>query len=86
MDPDLFGLPWADIAPLLRNPDQFLFLGVDGDHRCCSAKAVVNLGVDVAELRIPVGVTVSPSVGLTVALQTVTASLSKWPTRVRLTS
>src|SRR5882762_200135 len=48
-----------------------LFLGVDGDHWLLFGQSGGHLGVDVAELRIPVGVTVALC-GLTVALQTVT--------------
>src|SRR5882762_6164549 len=59
-------------APVVTEiPDQFLFLGVDGDHRLLFGQSGGHLGVDVAELRIPVGVTVALC-GLTVALQTVT--------------
>src|ERR1700730_15645074 len=51
--------------------DQFLFLGVDGDHRLLFGQRRGHLGVDLAELRIPVGVAVALR-GLAVALQTVT--------------
>jgi len=72
MDPDLFRVALGPIfAPVVTEiPDQFLFLVSTEITGCCSAKAV-SLGVDVAELRIPVGVTVALC-GLTVALQTVT--------------
>ena len=52
-------------------PDQFLLLGVDRDHRLLFGQRRGHLGVDVAELRIPVGVTVALG-GLAVGLQTVT--------------
>src|SRR5437879_10069122 len=73
MDPDLFRVALGPIfAPVVTEiPDQFLFLGVDGDHRLLFGQSGGHLGVDVAELRIPVGVTVSLR-GLAVALQTVT--------------
>src|SRR6202022_2743319 len=51
--------------------DQFLFLGVDRDHRLLFGQRRGHLGVDLAELRIPVGVAVALR-GLAVALQTVT--------------
>jgi hypothetical protein len=55
---------------LQKIADQFLFLVSTEITGCCSANAVVA-GVDVAELRIPVGVAVAFR-GLAVALQTVT--------------
>src|SRR6266478_5704123 len=87
MDPDFFRVALGAIfAPVVAEiPDQFLFLGVDGDHRLLFGQSGGHLGIDVAELCIPVGVAVALR-GLAVALQTVTASLSKWATRVRLTS
>src|SRR3984893_10907531 len=51
--------------------DQFLFLGVDRDHRLLFGQRRGHLGVDLAELRIPAGVAVALR-GLAVALQTVT--------------
>src|ERR1700757_133856 len=73
MDPDLFRVALGPIfAPVVTEiPDQFFFLGVDGDHRLLFGQSGGHLAVDVAELRIPVGVTVALC-GLTVALQTVT--------------
>src|SRR5216684_4501163 len=73
MDPDLFRVALGPIfAPVVTEiPDQFLFLGVDGDHRLLFGQSGGHLGVDVAELRIPVGVTVALR-GLAVALQTIT--------------
>jgi hypothetical protein len=40
-------------------PDQFLFLGVDRDHRLLLGQCGGQLGVDAGELRIPVGVAVA---------------------------
>src|SRR5205085_5876925 len=73
MDPDLFRVALGAIfAPVVAEiADQFLFLGVDGDHRLLFGQRRGHLGVDVAELRIPVGVAVALR-GLAVALQTVT--------------
>src|ERR1700736_4820215 len=73
MDPDLFRVALGPIfaAVVTEIPDQFLFLGVDGDHRLLVGQSGGHVGVDAADLRIPVGVTVALC-GLTVALQTVT--------------
>src|ERR1700730_17340238 len=73
MDPDLFRVALGPIfAPVVTEiPDQFLFLGIDGDHRLLFRQSGGHLAVDVAELRIPVGVAVTLR-GLAVALQTVT--------------
>src|ERR1700751_4766126 len=73
MDPDFFRVTLGAIfAPVVAEiPDQFLFLGVDGDHRLLFSQRGGHLGIDVAELRIPVGVAVAFR-GLAVALQTVT--------------
>src|SRR6266446_7053623 len=50
----------AIFAPVVAEiPDQFLFLGVDRDHRLLFNQSGGHLGVDVAELCIPVGVTVA---------------------------
>ena len=62
--PAIFAPVVAEIA------DQFLFLGVDGDYRLLFSQRRGHLGVDVAELRIPVGVAVALR-GFAVALQTV---------------
>src|SRR5271166_6000545 len=72
MDPNLFRIALVAIfAPVVAEiPDQFLFLGVDGDHRLLFSQSGGHLAVDVAELRIPVGVVVAFR-GLAVALQTV---------------
>src|SRR5271157_1470897 len=73
MDPDFFWVALGAIfAPVVAEiADQFLFLGVDGDHRLLFGQRGGHLRVDVAELRIPVGVAVALR-GLAVALQTVT--------------
>src|SRR2546421_10149755 len=73
MDPDFFRVALGAIfAPVVAEiADQFLFLGVDGDHWLPFGQRRGHLGVDVAELRIPVGVAVALG-GLAVALQTVT--------------
>ncbi len=61
MDPDLFRVALGAIfAPVIAEiPDQFLFLGVDGDHRLLFSQSGGHLAVDVAELRITVGVAVA---------------------------
>ena len=73
MDPDFFRVASGAIfAPVVAEiADQFLFLGIDGDHRLLFGQRRGHLGVDVAELRIPVEVAVALR-GLAVALQTVT--------------
>src|SRR6202047_3831302 len=73
MDADFFRVALGAIfAPVVAEiADQFLFLGVDRDHRLLFGQRRGHLGVDVAELRIPVGVAVALR-GLAVALQTVT--------------
>ena len=73
MDPDLFRVALGTIfAPVVAEiPDQFLFLGVDGDYRLLFSQRGGHLSIDVAELRIPVGVAVAFR-GFAVALQTVT--------------
>src|SRR4029077_8368482 len=78
MDPDLFRVALRAIfAPVVAEiPDQFLFLGVDGDHRLLFRQSGGYLAVDIAELRIPVGVRVAVR-GLAVALQTVTCLIEQ---------
>src|SRR6266436_1469658 len=73
MDPDFFRVALGAIfaSVVAEIADQFLFLGVDRDHRLPFGQRRGHLGVDVAELRIPVGVAVALR-GLAVALQTVT--------------
>ena len=70
MDTDLFWVTLGTIfAPVVAEiADQFLFLGVDGDHRLLFGQCRGHLRVDVAELRIPVGCRLR---GLAVALQAV---------------
>ena len=46
------GLPFA--SPVLEVADEFLLLGVDGDHRDSPRDAVLGLGVDVFELRVAI--------------------------------
>src|SRR5438552_16200794 len=73
MDPDLFGVALGAIfAPVVAEiADQFLFLGVDRDHRLLFGQRRGHLSVDVAELRIAVRVAVALR-GFAVGLQTVT--------------
>src|SRR5438105_2479869 len=73
MDADFFRVALRAIfaAILTEIPDQFLFLGVDRDHRLLFGQRRGHLGVDVAELRIPVRVAVALR-GFAVGLQTVT--------------
>src|SRR6516165_552342 len=73
MDPDLLRVALGAVfAPVVAEiADQFLFLGVDGNHRLLFGQRRGHLGVDVAELRVPIGVAVALG-GLAVALQTVT--------------
>src|SRR6266851_4382247 len=72
MDPDLFRIALRAIlaAWIAEIPDQFLFLGVDRDHRLLFGQRRGHLGVDVAKLRIPVGVAIA-LLGFAVALQAV---------------
>src|SRR3984893_11174703 len=73
MDADFFRVALGAIFArvVAEIADQFLFLGVDRDHRLLFGQRRGHLGVDVAELRIPVGVAVALR-GFAVALQTVT--------------
>src|ERR1700694_2453910 len=72
MDPDLLRIALRAIlaAWVAEIPDQFLFLGVDRDHRLLFRQSRGHLGVDVAKLRIPVGMAIALR-GLAVALQAV---------------
>ncbi len=72
MDPDLFRIALRTIlaARVAEIADQFLFLGVDRDHRLLFSQRRGHLGVDVAKLRIPVGVALA-LLGLAVGLQAV---------------
>ena len=56
MDVDLLGLPLRLPFPpaVLEGPDQFLLLGVDGDHGLARCQKRFDLVVEVVELRIPV--------------------------------
>src|SRR5205807_3720186 len=58
-------------------PDQFFFLGVDRDYRRLFGQRRSHLGVDVAELRIPVGVVVA-LLGLAVGLQAVARRIEQF--------
>jgi hypothetical protein len=72
MDPDLLRIALRAIlaAWVAEIPDQFLFLGVDRDHRLLFRQSRGHLGVDMAKLRIPVGVAIA-LFGFAVALQAV---------------
>src|SRR5260370_19301343 len=58
-------------------PDQFFFLGVDRDYGLLLGQRRSHLGVDVAELRIPVGVAVA-LLGLAVPLQAVARRIEQF--------
>jgi hypothetical protein len=49
-----FGLPLASTVLVIT--DQFLLIGIDGDHRLIGGEKCVGLGVDVFELRVAIGV------------------------------
>src|SRR5712671_891885 len=72
MDPDLFRIALRAIlaAWVAEIPDPFLFLRVDRDHRLLFSQSRGHLGVDMAKLRIPVGVAIA-LFGFAVALQAV---------------
>src|SRR5437870_9085966 len=72
MDPDRFRVSLRAIfaAIVAEIPDQFLFLGVDRNHRLLLGQCGGHLGVDAGELRIPVGVAVA-LFGFAVGLQAV---------------
>src|SRR3984893_7072335 len=78
MDLDLFRVALRAIfAPVVAEiPDQFFFLGVDRDHRLLFSQSGGYLALDIADLRIPVGVAVALR-GLAVALQTVTCLIEQ---------
>src|SRR5208282_3151200 len=57
--------------------DQFLLLAVDRDHRLLFRQSCGHLGVDMGELRIPVGVTVA-LLGLAVGLQAVARRIEQF--------
>ena len=73
MDPDLFRIALRAIlaAIVTKIADQFLFLGIDGDRRLLFGQSRRHLRVDVAELRVPIGMAFALR-GLAVALQAVT--------------
>src|SRR2546421_13058836 len=72
MDPDLFRMAVGAIlaAIVAELSDQFLFLGVDRDHRLLFGHSSGHLGVDMGELCIPVGVAVA-LLGFAIALQAI---------------
>jgi len=61
MDPDFFRVALGAIlaARIAEIADQFLFVGVDGDHRLLFGHCGGHLGVDVAKPCIPVRVAVA---------------------------
>src|SRR5437868_2316930 len=79
MHPDLFRTPvrpiLAAIVPEIA--DQFLLLGVDRDHWLLLGQSSGHLGVDMGELRIPVGMAVT-LLGLAVCLQAVTRRIEQF--------
>jgi len=79
MDPDCFRVSLRAIfaAIVTEIPDQFLFLGVDRDHWLLVGQRSGHLGVDMGELRIPVGVAVT-LLGLAVSLQAVTRRIEQF--------
>ncbi len=60
------GLPFR--PAVLKPPDVLLLLGIHADHRVASVHVLPGPGVDVAELRVPVGV-LAPFERLGIALQ-----------------
>src|SRR6201998_636064 len=79
VDPDFFRMALRAIlaAIVAEIADQFLLLGVDRDHWLLFGQSRGHLGVDVGELRIPVGVAVA-LLGLAVALQAVTRRIEQF--------
>src|SRR5207244_11490814 len=79
MDPNRFRVALRAIfaAIVTEIPDQFFFLGVDRDYRLLFGQRRSHLGVDVAELRIPVGVVVA-LLGLAVGLQAVARRIEQF--------
>src|SRR5436190_1608348 len=79
MDPDLFRVSLRAIfaAIVTEISDQFLFLGVDRDHRLLLGQCGGHLAVDAGELRIPVGVAVA-LLGLAVGLQAVARRIEQF--------
>src|SRR5271167_501907 len=78
VDTDLFRAALRTIfAPIVAEiSDQFLFLGVDGDHRLLFGQSAGHLGVDVANCASRSG-WLSPSVVLRLPCRLYPASLSK---------
>ena len=64
------------LARIIVVADEFLFLGVHRNHRPSRRQGFFNAGVDMAELRIPVGVIVA-FLGLAIALQTVVLGMEQ---------
>src|SRR5438067_8204215 len=79
MDPDRFRVSLRAIfaAIVAEIPDQFLFLGVDRNHRLLLGQCGGHLGVDAGELRIPVGVAVA-LFGFAVGLQAVARRIEQF--------
>src|SRR5438105_2001543 len=79
MDPDRFRVSLRAIfaAIVAEIPDQFLFLGVDRNHRLLLGQCGGHLGVDAGELRIPVGVAVT-LFGFAVGLQAVARRIEQF--------
>src|SRR6266849_534847 len=79
MDPDRFRVSLRAIfaAIVTEIPDQFLFLGVDRDHRLLLGQCGGYLAVDTGELRIPVGVAVA-LLGFAVGLQAVARRIEQF--------
>ena len=79
MHPDLFWIALGAIltAIVTEVPDQLLLLGVDRDHRLLFGQSSGHLGIDVGELRIPIGVAVA-LLGLAVALPAVTRRIEQF--------
>ncbi len=57
-------------APIGIVADQFLFLGVDRNHRQSGGKRLLHTGVDMPKLRVPVWM-IGPFLGFSITLQTV---------------
>ncbi len=58
---DLLGLPGRLVLPtaVLELPDQLLLLGIDRDHGLTGPGVLGDLGCQIAELRVPVGMLVA---------------------------
>jgi hypothetical protein len=77
--PDLFRTPVRPIlaAIVAKIADQFLLLRVDRDHWLVVGQSSGHLGVDMGELRIPVGMAVT-LLGFAVSLQAVTRRIEQF--------